>query len=68
MILCRYKVYKLQDLENAHGFTPYARLKSYGVVAQQHMFVGDDLYLMALSDYSKTLDVYEYVPSEASEF
>ncbi|XP_047468903.1 uncharacterized protein LOC125025063 isoform X1 [Penaeus chinensis] len=57
-------VYKLQDLETGHGFTPYARLKSYGVVAQQHMFAGDDLYLMALSEYSKTLDVYEYVPSE----
>ncbi|ROT80194.1 polehole-like protein [Penaeus vannamei] len=45
-------------------FKPYESLASYGVVAQEQMRIGDDLYLLLLSEHTRTLDVYEYIFSE----
>ncbi|XP_047476972.1 uncharacterized protein LOC125030755 [Penaeus chinensis] len=46
------------------GYRPYQRLLSYGVVAQESIYIGDDLYLLLLSELSQTLDVYENSPNE----
>ncbi|XP_042857978.1 uncharacterized protein LOC122244196 [Penaeus japonicus] len=46
------------------GYRPYQSLPSYGVVAQESLSIGDDLYLLLLSDFTHTLDVYENRPSE----
>lgn len=46
------------------GYQPYQRLPSYGVVAQESIYIGDDLYLLLLSEFTHTLDVYENSPTE----
>ncbi|XP_063609339.1 uncharacterized protein LOC134783409 [Penaeus indicus] len=46
------------------GYQPYQRLPSYGVVAQESIYIGDDLYLLLLSEFTQTLDVYENSPTE----
>lgn len=50
------------------GYRPYQSLPSYGVVAQESLSIGDDLYLLLLSDFTHTLDVYENRPSEVSDW
>ncbi|XP_063614576.1 uncharacterized protein LOC134787698 [Penaeus indicus] len=52
--------------EHTSKFKPYESLASYGVVAQEEMRIGDDLYLLLLSEQTRTLDVYEYIFSEVS--
>ncbi|ROT83230.1 polehole-like protein [Penaeus vannamei] len=46
------------------GYRPYQRLPSYGVVAQESVYIGFDLYLLLLSESSQTLDVYDHSPTE----
>ncbi|XP_037779779.1 uncharacterized protein LOC119576256 [Penaeus monodon] len=50
--------------EHTSKFKPYESLASYGVIAQEEMRIGDDLYLLLLSEQTRTLDVYEYIFSE----
>lgn len=58
----------MYQLEEGRHFvlSPLEALNSYGVIAQEYIEVGDILYLIMLSVSTGELDVYEYIPSQAS--
>lgn len=65
IVKCIPQVFRFD--ERTSKFKPYESLASYGVVAQEQMRIGDDLYLLLLSEHTRTLDVYEYIFSEVSK-
>ncbi|XP_042894169.1 uncharacterized protein LOC122267999 [Penaeus japonicus] len=54
------QVYK----QGSSGYLPHESLPTYGAVAQIPLYIGDDIYLAILSDFTDTLDIYELVPAE----
>lgn len=52
--------------QGSSGYLPHESLPTYGAVAQIPLYIGDDIYLAILSDFTDTLDIYELVPAEVS--
>ncbi|XP_047476928.1 uncharacterized protein LOC125030725 [Penaeus chinensis] len=50
------------------GYVPFESLATFGAIAQASIYIGDDLYLAVLSDFTNTLDVYELLPSDGFHF